>query len=139
MSIGTYLPQQGPTFGATMTIAGSTNIPQPTWIRYNPPQQVGRNVKGKPVYQGLPTLTVHWDYMDIDGFQAISVLFFTALNSPDGPIVDFVWPSPYEAGRFLQARAYLEWPAWDQWKEAYLQGVEVVLSSVSLPGQGLFF
>lgn len=135
---GDYLPQVGATFGATISINGRSNIPQPSDVKYIPPAIVGRTTRGKPIYQGMPKLELRWNAMDIDGFQALSVEFFTQLNSEDGPIVDVVWPSPYEAGRFLAAKAYLEWPFWDGWSEAFLNGVQVTLSCFSLPGQGIF-
>ncbi len=138
-SVGSYIPQFGPTYGAKIVIAGSTNIPQPTWLKYIPPVLAFKTLRGQPIYQGLPQVLCHWDHMDVDGFQALSVAFFTLLNLEDGPIVDVLWPSPYEAGRYVEAKAYLEWPAWDQWAQNTLQGVEVTLSSLSLEGQGLWF
>lgn len=138
-SEGDYLPQFGPTFGAKIVIAGRPNIPQPTSIKYIRPDLAFKTLRGQPIYQGLPSIVCRWDHMDIDGFQALSVAFFTVLNSEDGPIVDLLWPSPYEAGRYVAAKAYLEWPTWDTWAMATIQGVEVTLSSVSLVGQGLWF
>lgn len=135
--IGDYVPQTGPMVGAYIKINGQDNIAQPTNVRYVPPKMVGRNLMGRPIYQGMPTVELEWDSMEMDSFQAISVEFFESLNTPEGPIVDVVWPSPYEAGRFLTARAYLEWPAFDGWKELYLQGIKVTLSMFSLPGQGI--
>jgi hypothetical protein len=138
-SVGSYVPQFGPTVGAKLYINGRTNIPQPTWVKYNPPELAFKTIKGRPIYQGLPEVVVHWDNMDIDGFQALSVEFFTALNSVDGPIVELLMPNPAEAGRYDLFRAYLEWPNFDQWRELQLKDCEARLSSVSLAGQGLWF
>jgi hypothetical protein len=137
--VGTYLPQEGPTYGAKIYVNGDLNVPQPTSVKYIPPKLAFKTLKGKPIYQGLPQLELHWDHMDINGFQALSVAFFTNLNLEDGPVVDVIWPSPYEAGRFLEARAYMEWPTWDEWSQLYLNGVTITLSSFSLKGQGIFF
>lgn len=133
-----YIPQFGPTIGAKVYVGGQGNVPQPTAVGYEPPQQVGRSTRGKPFYQGLPTLVLKWAHMDIDGFQALSTLFFPTLNSPEGPVVDITWPSPYEAGRYVVAKAYMEWPSWGEWSELYIHDVVVRFSSFSLQGQGIF-
>ena len=136
-AVGLYVPQFGPTHGAKVFINNAGNIPQPSSVAYKAPEPVGRSVRGKPIYQGLPVLTLKWAYMDIDGFQALSTQFFPNLNSTEGPIVDVTWPSPYEAGRYITAKAYMEWPTWDEWAELYIRGVSVNLSAFSLEGQGI--
>lgn len=136
---GDYLPQQGPTADAQVYINQLQNVPQPRHVGYIPPVLAFKTLRGKPIYQGLPSLVLRWDNMDIDGFQALSVAFFEVLNSEDGPIVDILWPSPYEAGRYVEARAYMEWPKWDDWTDLMLTNVEVTLSSFSLAGQGIWF
>src|SRR5688572_21290899 len=112
-----YVPQQGPTLGAKVIINGRENIPQPAVVGYEPPTMVGRSLRGKPYYQGLPTLVCRWRAIDMDGFQAISSEFFPILNDPDGPVVTIQWHSPYEAGRLVEARTYMEWPRWGEWSE----------------------
>lgn len=136
---GDYIPQHGPTYAAQIRINGQLNIPQPTAVRYEPPQLAFKTLRGKPIYQGLPKIVLRWDHIDIDGFQALSVTFFTDLNSEEGPVVDLLWPSPYEAGRYVEARAYMEWPRWEEWSGLMINGCEVTLSSVSLAGQGIWF
>jgi hypothetical protein len=108
--------------------------PGPRTLEYIPPQKIGHAISGNPIFQGPPGLKARWPKCTIDTFQAIAVIFFTKSHYP---LVTIVWPDPQQAGRFIQAQAFMGWP-----KSAYedngFLSAEVEFYSLREIGQGYF-
>lgn len=130
--VGTILPQFTVLEGAKVFVNGVDVTP--TTLGQTPPRKIGRNGQGRPFYQGTYTFTLRYTEQTLDEYQRLTSIFYPAIGSEDGPIVDVVLPWIDQAGRFVEGTAYLEWPEVSQ-VGALIEGVTVLLTSFKLVGE----
>jgi len=136
-TLGTYVPQ-GVALGADVVLDGTLNIPTPTYLDEKPPTRVGTYLSGAPAFMGLPDRTLTWEWMTIDEWQALRVLFDTKLALiGDDRLITVTWPDPDQAGKYVEFRAFMDWPVRGRWSPpGVFVGSSLVLLKCRYPGQG---
>jgi len=130
--VGTLLPQHGVLAGAKLFIDGADVSPDA--LTPIPPKRIGYNGKGRPFYQGRMRYVARYTDMTLDEFQRLAVIFYPKLGSFEGTLVDVILPDIYQAGRFVQGTAYMEWPTVTD-ITTLINGVSVELTSFRLVGE----
>lgn len=130
--VGTLLPQFGVLEGAKLFI-DDVDV-SPDKLRVIPPTRIGYNGRGRPFYQGRMRYVAEYTENTLDEFQRLAVIFYPKLGSFEGTLVSVIVPDIYQAGRFVEATAYMEWPTSTD-ITALINGISVELSSFRLVGE----
>lgn len=130
--VGTILPQFGTLEGAKLFIDG-VDV-SPTTMQPVPPPKRGANGKGRPFYIGRYGWIATYDQSSLDEYQRLTTIFYPKLGTFAGTLVDVVLPHFDQAGRFVEATAYMEWPTMAP-AGTSINGVQFTLSSFRLKGE----